>query len=595
MSITMELLDLVNDSVDYVSGSVSSDGYFTQKIRPIFRLDDDCKKIQLKVTKGLDNTKAYESEQVGIKKDKTIMYYTFNIDDRTTGGVEYKFWIKLIGDKTETKYTQLTLKKSSNITYSTWRKAYKPSLEGIELSPTLSFINPSQTTVFFNDFLHRYSSNSTLSNFAIENVGTSSKPAFNVSIEWRYNGSVMTSTNLKCSTTITNNRLSFTISQSSISNMLNRLSYSGTGDLTFKIFLENMHGVEFTSDPVIVPVNYSTAPTFDLASLSSSVTFNGNNASIITKDCVLSFSGIKVQSIAKLSKLEVSAIKGEVKRTYELNNLTPSGNVYTINLTSTGLGPITIEEDFGPNISYSGHKIKFKVTNIVGESAESEITIDGKSVKSMKPGRGEFGSVTLSGNTLSVNLEIDDYGVHQSSITNNYMTFSARLYYENPSSPGNWIGFGESSDSTGYFIKNTKPDKNPTNAYTPKTYTKTFAFGDPVISAGKITIKVKCKIRLWPCGTTGADLSLESECTSYVWETEEYTFFTAVPTLSYRKNRVGINYNFPDDTFNDAALVVGGTTNQKKIVFKSQSGDNIVFDLSKRTIDNLIIDCGSWS
>ena len=69
--------------------------------------------------------------------------------------------------------------------------------------------------------------------------------------------------------------------------------------------------------------------------------------------------------------------------------------------------------------------------------------------------------------------------------------------------------------------------------------------------------------------------------------------------MSYRKNKVGINYDFPaDDTdINAPSLVIGSHDTSKKIYFVGvNNGERRLssFDLTTGEFDNIFIDGGSW-
>jgi hypothetical protein len=71
--------------------------------------------------------------------------------------------------------------------------------------------------------------------------------------------------------------------------------------------------------------------------------------------------------------------------------------------------------------------------------------------------------------------------------------------------------------------------------------------------------------------------------------------YKASPTLSYRKNKVGINYNFPSgNSLTEPSFVVGSHEGAQYIYFYHPD-NTIAIDLETGSIDSSILDCGSWS
>jgi hypothetical protein len=91
-------------------------------------------------------------------------------------------------------------------------------------------------------------------------------------------------------------------------------------------------------------------------------------------------------------------------------------------------------------------------------------------------------------------------------------------------------------------------------------------------------------------GTTASNKSK----TAY---SNELFVHAATPTVSYRKNRVGINYGFPNNNFDDAAFVVRPYGDESlKIYFSNAEGNqSITINLENHSIDGAIIDGGTWS
>lgn len=74
------------------------------------------------------------------------------------------------------------------------------------------------------------------------------------------------------------------------------------------------------------------------------------------------------------------------------------------------------------------------------------------------------------------------------------------------------------------------------------------------------------------------------------------TIYNLKPTISYRKNKIGINYTYPEDnTITEPILVIAEHTGAKKIYMIHES-INRTIDLTTGELTNFIVkvDCGSW-
>lgn len=67
--------------------------------------------------------------------------------------------------------------------------------------------------------------------------------------------------------------------------------------------------------------------------------------------------------------------------------------------------------------------------------------------------------------------------------------------------------------------------------------------------------------------------------------------YNIMPTLAYRKNKIGINTN---NLSNDSVIDVASATGKTKIIVHFTDGTTGIINLSTKTIDNFIIDGGTW-
>lgn len=95
--------------------------------------------------------------------------------------------------------------------------------------------------------------------------------------------------------------------------------------------------------------------------------------------------------------------------------------------------------------------------------------------------------------------------------------------------------------------------------------------------------------------TNGSSRSIE---TTYTTLSPEVTIYNEYPTVSYRKNQLGINTDQPT-SWPEGVLVISAADSTKKKIFlinpETPDGDSVIsIDLVKGTIDGAIIDGGTW-
>lgn len=120
---------------------------------------------------------------------------------------------------------------------------------------------------------------------------------------------------------------------------------------------------------------------------------------------------------------------------------------------------------------------------------------------------------------------------------------------------------------------------------------------DRNISLGKKFIRFKIN---YPIGyKTYSDNKIYYNLSDYGFDNYSniYTFFSKNPTVAYRKNHLGINTNsFNSD---DLLVITQAEDNRKMIRINGYDPDttrefNITIDLTKGSVDGLVIDCGEW-
>lgn len=111
--------------------------------------------------------------------------------------------------------------------------------------------------------------------------------------------------------------------------------------------------------------------------------------------------------------------------------------------------------------------------------------------------------------------------------------------------------------------------------------------------------KVEIYIRL----SSTSQIEGNDDTTVYESDSNAIYIFNARPTVSYRKNKIGINHTFESVELQDAALVVGEHTNSKKVYFYGQRETTqgeaqpqiSSIDLKTGGLTGFVVDGGSWT
>ena len=569
------------------------DGYYTNTITPVYRIDSKVTGIKLVIKDG--NNLLFDSGKVNLNKTQTYMYKTFDLSqiDGVQEDIAYTLTVTLWENKSAST-SSLRLVNTNIKTIEKWTKVRRPSFNNLCPVSEAGVLSPfrEENNYQFDSFL---TSLNDLTKYAL--TKTTNKDSFSIKAILS-DGNNSPSCDIECS--LEDSKLKFNLTGSQVLKACESFNFSNNiPEVTLTLSITNNHGAVFSSQPI--EVRLPKTPVVDVSGVSFTLRFKDVSTTVpnyMTKGCKLQIKGIKIKSLYQPTKLTISMVKNQIVREYDLNDINPDTNSffeYTVNLGGTNSGntlsQINIDNNFDKNLSIDYNIVKITVENEQNIKTTKETGNIGVAARGMKDGAGKITSYTFddSGN-LSLNLMMDHYGALTSLVNNSkpYVTFSARLYYKD--SLGNWTKRGEGSDQEmGYLINNTKINSN--NIYTLNNFDMS-ALGD------KVQIKIVCKIRIWPFGKTQTYKDNTKHATEYSYEIEQKELIKGGPTLSYRKNSIGINYSFPDATFTDAVLVVGPTTNKNKVVFKrSGSGDNIIFDLSAGTMSGLTIeiDGGEWT
>lgn len=544
-----------------ITDSDDEDSYFSPRICPVFERDDGYSSINFTIKSG-NNTEARWTKQQLSLSGTTSLYHTFNTE-KLTEGKKYNFIAQL-------KHNDLVFEE---IDCGSKTKTFSPVLENIQISPSLfQPLTPKEIKITFRNFF----GTQTLSNKnALYGVELNNNGEFLVTLNITHE-KLSCSIDKYCKAT-SNDILTMTLSPTDISELFGDtiLNQNITASLTLS--LKTKYSVEVTSNNVPVEVEYinsDTAPQFlESDNITFSLSYSGlsSSPSIWTEGCELNISNIKIKSAYNPTKINIYAIKGVINETIDLaDKITKNGETYSIS-------PLTIKTPSNnKNIGSSDHTITLTVYNTTNQSVSTEFKGNTSlpSVKALTKGAGEIISATFNNNNLIINFDVTNFGTLDSINKNDrYASFTARVYYydEVDKKYGNLL-------SGGYLKRNlvfqeSDKDLSPVS----------FTLGEEQINKfvnGLLKIKIKCVTRVWPGkAPSSIENGKETNCIKSTWWSPEFTVYSLTPTISYRKNKVGINYDFSEATDDNDVLVIAANGIHKRI----------------RLIDtDLIIDCGSW-
>lgn len=371
------------------------------------------------------------------------------------------------------------------------------------------------------------------------------------------------------------------LNQRDISDLFANFDTTKNFSASLTLSITTKYNIKVTSSAIPVEVQYindASKPVLD--SITFSLAYNGEIPKIWTEGCILTISGVTVTSAYKPVKFNIYAIKGEINQTISSAEWTKNNNKYTLKNNIQITTP-----QISKNISATDHKIIITIDTESGQSVSKTITGSTQlpSVKSLTEGSGEIISATYSPSSkdLKVKMKITDFGTREgiNTIANqpNFSTITARIYYfdegNNAYKPMYKTGYGYSWNNNIF---------NPSQvASSSKKNTTTFTSSNRAIELNDLSIfkiKIKYTTRIWPIGIDESNFTTTNSI-SQVWWSPEFTVYNLTPTVSYRKNKVGINYDFSDASDDNDVLVIAANGTHTKI----------------RLIDtDLIIDCGTW-
>lgn len=551
------------------------DSYFSPRICPVFERDDGYSSMNFTIKNGNNNEARWTKQQLALNGESSL-YHTFNTE-KLPEGKNYNFVAQL-------RHNDLIFEE---INCGSKTKTFSPVLENIQINPSLfQPLAPEKTEITFRNFF----GTQTLSNKnALYGVELNNKGEFLVTLNITH-GKISCSIDKYCKA-ISDSVLSMTLSSADISELFGDTILNQNITANSTLSLKTKYSIEVISNSIPVEIEYvnnSTAPQFvEDNNIKFSLSYNNSPPSIWTEGCMLNITNIKIKSAYKPTKINIYAIKGIINETIDLaDKISETNGTYSISKLSINT------PSNNKNIASSSHTITLTVYNTTNQSVSMEFNANNKSlpsVKSLTKGTGEIISAIYNNNnkTLTIDFNVTNFGTIDSiNNGNRYASFTARVYYydENTKKYDKLL-------SGGYLQRNlifqeSDKDLSPVS----------FTLGANQINKfanGLLKIKIKCGTRVWP-GKAPSEIKdgEETNCIKSVWWSPEFTVYDLVPTVSYRKNRLGINHNFSDDT-TEGVLIVHAHGEYNKVLLVGES-KVVTINLSDGSIDGAIIEGGSW-
>lgn len=351
-------------------------------------------------------------------------------------------------------------------------------------------------------------------------------------------------------------------------------------NLDFK--LTNLYGNTITL-PSSTTISYVTQDTEPTKSESDSdgleIYYDSKEAAVCTEHCVIE-SKMTIKCYHRPSTCTAKLFGYQIL----ISNLSTTWN-------EGAQVPQTVTCSFSvkvPQIFTDNKNPKMFVTiGTVADQAIKDMEISlGKEAVALKNGHGEITQYSLGEDKsnpqqdkLNLSCLFDTLGI--SSRKDERAKFTATVYYKT---------------GDNYVCLSTKDDKD-CHIYNGESVSETFSkatnttfYLNPGLSTnGYLNLKIKCTTYILPT----ADANKQEK---KVWWTPEIIVYKASPTLSYRKNKIGVNYTFPEsEEIINPSLVIGAHDDSKYVYFYSAENQASI-DLSSGKQKGFVyhIDCGTW-
>lgn len=550
--------------------------YLSKTIQVTLQKDTNYNKIYLKIVNG--SNIVYETSQTAATGTSSI-YSTFTLPS-FPGGNTYTLYIKPTyskdGQEFDTNWEQLT---NTNGNKFISKKSF--AISNLQLGKTS--INPytsDETTLAFGTILE-IKDDSALNSFGLNSNSTIQISGFYAGVQTEETVDLK----IKEKGTLEGDTLSFSISNKNYQDLFN-LSTIKKNTATWynaelRVSITDLFG-ETISNKTMVKVSYvtdGTKPT--ITSKGHPVLCNDNDYLYITEGCKVDIKSdannhITITHYHNIDTITIYNADGEnILSLKNKEGYTTDSKSFPYVTKINGISKLigTIKKD------RTNTQITITATTDAGQRISSYQTVykkDGEEYKTIASralikGSCNLLSASLDEKKLSCSIRIGGFGTAlQEMLTTagcNWASLTIELIQPKVTTPllqANKIGSQLVSQQIELSSK-------------PETY---------------VDVKIKCTLFAYPKGYS----KTSTASASISWESNIIQAYQKRPTLAYRKNALGINYDFPNtSSITNPSLVIGAHDNSKIVYFISaHKTAQINLETGEQSGFIYHIDCGTW-
>lgn len=385
-----------------------------------------------------------------------------------------------------------------------------------------------------------------------------------------------------------------------INNGVNQNSSQKT-TLTLNLSIQNKHGNTVSENYTNFQVCYVSNSTIPVISndfnvdlyfnTTTNTTIKNNSPYFLVQGNIIKLTNISFSTLyhsivqGEFQIIETKNDKNTVQHSLTVNytNTTPTTSDIVIPAISAGIEEPAIRFRFKNSASQWS---TYTTRNLLNNGTQEPIPIR----KFINPTGYIVGAEwsdsanTTSTDNLYLNFSFSDIGHYERTENNNVRTKLTIVFPDNSEEVFYWDkgGGSEASINEAYKESITNTKYNVKGGIASQKITK-------YVSATKI--RIKCVKTIYPLGITN-----DNGAKTLTWLSGEYLVYKSSPTISYRKNKVGINYFFPSgisSALEKPSLVVGAHEDSKYLYLSS--ADHISsFEIETGNMIGFIIDCGGW-
>lgn len=418
--------------------------------------------------------------------------------------------------------------------------------------------NPFESSGDIVSFLNIF--NTTLVEGLFEDYGFSAAPQYIVKATYSSNNSSV----ILPANYISNDTVNISLTGEQIFNLYKDLGMNKNTNTeystTFSISFENVFGDVYEAS-IVKKIKWGTFPQLTLSGFMigglSGPSFIKEGMSIEGTLTIRSYHGdlkdVKIEGIKNGTIFYSTIITPKINLPSPTSQTIVSGN-YSLPKSSLVIGEQLID--------LTGGNIDFRITgtNELGNSTTITKTFSSCNVFRHVPGQINISSASYNNNTITYSFNFSNLGMNDTLKNYSKITEIKIVVDEDSGTPITGAYFDTSSQT--------------------KTLSKTLS--------GQF---LKLKIQATVTSYTNTDKTVNP--LSKTFYSNEYTLYNSSPTVSYRKNQVGININLSEIDRDNAAFVIGAHSGRSEVVFLGVGGASTI-NIDTGAIDGFIIDGGTW-